>query len=200
MTLSLKNLSGPKGAVSLGAFLLVGAGLLQPRFSQAPDPGIRFVDVYEVIQSSKVFRDGLTRIKAYGEKKKKELKSLQEEIKKKRAIRQTLKPGTAEFDQATMEVALLEDRSKIIQEMAKGWMDREQVNIQNYVYKLLRKAVEHYAAANHLKAVFMINEFRRKKQEQDPPRVVLRDNFLRSVIWYDPSLNISEEIVKMLNQ
>lgn len=200
MSFSKNVLSSPKGVVSLGAFLLVGAGVLQPGLSTSPDPGIRFVDVKEVIQSAKVFRDGLARIKAYGDKKNAELKALKDEIKKKRALRQTLNPETAEFDQATMEIAFLEDRGKIIQEMAKNWMGRENVKIQNYVYNLLRRAVAEYARANHLKGVLAVNEFQPRKKNSDPPRVVLQDNFLRNVLWADPAFNITPEIIKMINR
>ncbi len=200
MSLAKKALSSPKGAVSLGAFLLVGAGILQPRFSSAPDPGFRFVDVEEVMQSSKVFRDGLLRIKNYSKAKKKELDDLGKEIKKKRAMRQTLNPGTEEYEKASMEIAILEDKGKIIQEMAKRWMDRENVKIQNYVYKLIRRAVANYAATNHLRGVLALKEFKPKDVRWTPPGQTLRDNVLRSVLWSDPSLNITQEIIKMINQ
>ncbi len=197
----LKNAArSPKGVVSLGAFLLVGAGILQPRFSSSPDPGFRFVDIQQVIQSSKVFRDGLLRIKDYSAKKEAELKALREEIKKKRAVRQTLNPGTGEFEKASMEIAFLEDKGKIIQEMAKRWMDRETVKVQNFVYKLARKAVASYATANHLRGVLVINEFKPKDPRGVSPGLTLRDNVIRSVLWSDPSLNITPEIIKMINQ
>ncbi|GEM_PF-6959111 len=200
MSLVKKAVSSPKGAVSLGAFLLVGAGILQPRFSSGPDPGIRFVDVEEVMQSSKVFRDGLVRIKDYSTKKKKELDALSREIKKKRALRQTLNPGTEEYEKASMEIAILQDKGKIIQEMEKRWVDRETVKVQNYVYKLVRKAVANYAAANRLRAVLALKEFKPKDVRWTPPGLTLRNNVLRNVLWADPSLNITQEIIKMINQ
>ena len=200
MSLVKDVFSSPKGAVSLGAFLLVGAGILQPRFSSAPDPGFRFVDVDEVMQSAKVFRDGLLRIKDYSAKKKKELETLSREIKKKRAMRQTLNPGTEEYEKVSVEIAFLEDKGKILQEMAKRWMDRENVKLQNYVYKLIRKAVDAYASANHLRAVLALKEFKPKGRRGKPPGLTLQDNVLRSVLWADPTLNVTSEIIKMVNQ
>ncbi len=199
MSISMKSLAGPRGVLSLGACLLVGAGLFQPRFNSTPDPGLRFVDVDQVMGASKVFKDGLERITAYQKKKKKELSALEEEIKKKRALRQTLNPGTAEFDQVSVDVALLEDKGKILQNMVKAWTDREVVKLQNYVYDLIRKAVREYAKANHLRAVLAIKEYW-PKDRRKIPRITLQDNSMRKVLWSDPSLNITREILKMVNQ
>ena len=65
------------------------------------------------------------------------------------------------------------------------------------VYKEVRREAEAVARARNLKAVFMVADAKISGRTRDQ---VSSEILVRSVLWFDPSLDLTAELLRRLNK
>lgn len=192
--------SRPAGLVALGGLLVIGTGTLVAAGLQAEaDPGIRFVDVEKVMVQARPYLERMQKLREEAKRVEEGLNALHEEFKAKGLQRKNFKEGSVDFDQITMELLLLEDKIKFMHTKAEERTKRQHQQLINHVYDLVREAVRAYGQQHKLRGIQVINEFEPAPDEPLPLSVQERKNVLRNVLYFDPSLEITEEILKLVN-
>jgi Skp family chaperone for outer membrane proteins len=85
----------------------------------------------------------------------------------------------------------LSEKSAIIQ------LEQDLVNHMKKVYKEVRREVEAVARERNLKAVFMVADAKISGRTREQ---VSSEILVRSVLWFDPSLDLTAELLRRLNK
>ncbi len=183
-----------------GVLAVLGGGVFFSGNLQPPQyQSIRFVDVNEVMYNSKEYQLGLKKIKERISEIRKEVEEEKKKLDQGRSEIRNLKPGTTEYENKILELRLIETRLKYLQEKGSSMFSRDNVKLQNYIYDRIRDAVKTFALGHRLKAVFIIREYKPKGVKDFSIRETQQENVLREVLWHDPQLDISKEIIRMIN-
>ena len=201
----MSSSSRTAGVLALFSFVLGGVGILAllaaGRPAQAPvDAGIRFVDMHRVLVNSVFFKAKFKGIEEEYTRRTKEMKALADRFDQKRKELKDMVPGMAETEKLGLEMAQLKARLEFMDKLRKRRLQRDEKRLEKMVYEMLRSTVSVYAKNKGLQAVLMIDEARGKTSKKQRLEQVLESNLLRGVLWHNPALDVTDAIIKMLNQ
>lgn len=180
----------------LGVFSLAG---FANRSAAPEDPSqYRFVDISEVATKY--------------DKAKKDLESLQkafmpqigdlqrrvEELGKKKRELAPLDRNSQEYYQKSVELEIEELKLKRDQDYLLADRDKKKLQLLLSVYDDIQQTVKKFAEANQLKAVFVVQRDLKVDNEDDLKEKYRMLSF-RQVIYREPSLDVTDQIVKILN-
>ena len=185
----------------LGILALLAAG----RPAQAPvDAGIRFVDMHKVMVESKFFNDKAEGIKTFLTQREKEMQALSEQFNKKRNELREMEPGTALAEQTGLELSQLKDKMEFLSKTTKSRVRRDENQLEVAVYQMVRRTVAAYAQNKGLQAVYLVDEERLRELVRQGRKgrasLIRESNNLRGVLWHNPALEVTDDIIKLINQ
>lgn len=163
------------------------------------DPlGIRFVDINEVVTSyEKAKKDQESMQKAFLPQVA-ELQRREEELGKKKRELAPLDRGSEEYYQKGVELEIEQLKFKRDGDKLLAEREKKRVQLLLAAYEDIRAAVKKYAEANGLRAVFVVQKDLKDAAEEDLKEKSLKATW-RQVLYYEPSLDVTVQIVKILN-
>lgn len=176
--------------VFLGMILLIGA-------TYESGSEIRFVDVSEVMNNYEKAKKNQEDLQKGFAPQVAEMQRRSDDYYKKQKELSPLDQNSKEYYQKAVELEVEQVKLKRDGEFLRRDMDKKRA--QNIVtsYDEIRDAIKKYAEANQLKAVLYIQKDSNHGDED------LKDKFdllrQRQVLFADPSLDVTQQIIKILN-
>ena len=190
----------PIHIVLICALICLGTGLFMAASApiQAPvDAGIRYVDMHKVMVNSKFFKDRLTIIRDRMKAANTQLEALKDEYEKGKAALKDMLPGSKEITAAGEALMILEARMEYIRKVTRANSNRDQSQLEVAVYKQVRQKIADYAKIKGYSAILQVDEERHKDRKVNSERANMA-NSLRSVLWFNPLLDVTDDIIKLV--
>jgi Skp family chaperone for outer membrane proteins len=183
--------------VAIGAAVFGGLFLVQaPRSESGPELKIGFVDIFKVRSLSKKH---VALVKELNEEKKRLADRL---IQGKKDIEKRVREELPLYEKRTPEAEKLETELelkayslKLEEKRLMGQMNRKHLDLLESYVRDLSEAVRSYGKKNGFAAIFL----RKIVPEVSEVRDVINVNNLW-VLYHDEALDVTDEIVKVLNQ
>ncbi len=186
-------------ATVLLCVLAFGALIPMPAFSQVSTefPPYRFVDINEVVASYEKAKKEQDLHQKSSAAQLAEFQRREDELAKKKRELAPLNRNSQEYAQKAMELEI--EQLKLQREGDFFFKERDKKRLQLLIaaYDDIRAAVKKYAEANGLKAVFVVQKDLGHEEEELQERSMKIS--LRQVLYYDSSLDVTGQIIKLLN-
>lgn len=174
-------------------------------FSLAPLQGdgpiggdTRFVDINEVIRNyEKAKREQESLQKSFAPQVA-EFQKREEDLARKKKELAPLDRSSQEFFQKSTEIELEQMKIQREGEFLVRERDRKRAQMLVGAYEDIRGAVKKFAEANKLRAVLSVQKDLTADMDEDLKEKLTKINF-RQVLYYDASLDVTPQIVKILN-
>ncbi|MEX2168013.1 MAG: OmpH family outer membrane protein [Pirellulales bacterium] len=187
-------------AAALAACVLIGSWTAStqaqnPAGANAPKHGIAVVDVGYIFKEHGRFRATMDGMKKEMESIEEQLKTERARVEQKEKLRDGFNPGTPEFKQADEEVTRMKaDFNVHMTNLRKDFLDREATTYFE-TYTEVNNAVTYYCQRNNIVLVLRFNG--------EPVNPTRRENVLQEInkpIVYQNNIDITPDILAILNR
>jgi len=183
--------------VAIGAAVFGGLFLVQtPRSESGPEIKIGFVNLFKVRSLSKKHA-GLIR-KLDAEKKRMETKIREDKMRIQKRAREELplyERGTPEAETLERELLIEEYRIKIEEKSTEAKLRRQHMKLADGYVQDLQKVVGDYGRKNGYTVILLCRDTFRVNDTQD---LISVNSWW--VLYHDAALDVTDEIVKIMNQ
>lgn len=176
---------------------LCGAPLATPTASAADAaPKIAVLRLEEVLRQSKVYAAGMETWKKQQAEAQTAIAAIDEQLKRLDGQLQVLKPDAENYGKYQEELETLKLKKKMSYERARGELERRQVALVKDAYKQMRSALANFSQERGIMLVHLAPD-----PELGAPSFneVQLELGLKSVLYYDPSLDITDSFIQYLN-
>lgn len=185
-----------RGSFGAGVALLLAA-VLAPRPSDPGGPAIAVCDLTRVLEEGKPFVEARERIRKWiDEQKRTNLEVRRDALKKREAELDLFEPGSEEHRR--LEEQLAHERLSFEQELQR--LERERtarvIGAQRDAWRLAREAI---AKAAGERGVRLVLHRRPAELGGETEEQVSAEIWSRDVLWHDPSLDITGDVLRILD-
>lgn len=191
---------------SLLAVALATVGLFmatRPVISQdaaattAPAPHqIGLIDMAHIFKNYEKFKDQTAGLQKLAEEAEAKAQAMMEKGRKGQEQLQTLSPGTPEYTQIEAELIKLKTELETFRQVEQQKIVRQQADVYKTIYLEVQEVVNRYAS--YYKYTLVIRFNRADVAEAGNPNAIIQ-NMNRQVVYYQPQDDITEPILKHLN-
>ncbi len=179
----------------LAVGLTTSTALAQQGPPQQATAGIALLDVSRVFKEHVRFKAEMNGIKAEAQTEEGKIKQRAEELQQRVELLKTYTPGSPDYKRLEEELTKFQSDMKVdIQLQRKEFLQRE-AKVVHRVYREIQQEVGYFAGRYGVGAVL---QFSNETAASEQPEQVFR-NIGKSVIWFAPHLDITNDIIGALN-
>ncbi len=179
----------------LAVGLTTSTALAQQGPPQQAPAGIALLDVSRVFKEHVRFKAEMNGIKAEAQTEEGKIKQRAEELQQRVEVLKTYTPGSPDYKRLEEELTKLRSDMQVdIQLQRKEFLQRE-AKVVHRVYREIQQEVEYFASRYGVAAVL---QFSNENANSEQPEQVFR-NIAKSVVWFAPHLDITNDIIGALN-
>lgn len=187
--------------LALGIFAMIGAG---SQFATSAPLGfqgdeIRFVDINEAVKGYEKASKNNEEFKKAFSLQYADMQRREEELVKKQKELAPLDRNSTEYFQKARDLELEQMKLKRDGEYLIRERDRKRIQLLLSAYDEIRTAIKKYSEANRLKAVFLVEREMGLDGVEEDLNEKSSQAFRRQVLYYDPALDVTPQIIKILN-
>ncbi|MEX2287707.1 MAG: OmpH family outer membrane protein [Planctomycetaceae bacterium] len=194
-----------KVTILAAAFMIVAGASFVATFAQGEGAAstesaphkIGLIDMAHIFKEYAKFKNLREELKVEIGKSDSQAKEMAESLKKLQAEMQTFQAGSPEFIEAESKLAKESSNFEAFRKLAQRDFLRKESQIYKTIYLEVTDMVEKYATHYHYTLVMRFNR-EEVGSAEDPPEVIKSMN--RQVVYYRPQDDITEPILKFLNQ
>jgi len=180
------------------AAILLGMGFVGRADQPAAVPTrLAVIDMVRVFNNYQKTLDQQQQLKRQGERIRDEEQKRKRAIEKAKLDMDAFKPGTPEYNQASEKVLKMSVELRAFQELMLQKIANNQKLWTEAIYKEITDAVATYAKSHGLSVVLYLDEFDIKS---NTTKELLEKIRQKKVIYHDSRLDISQDILNMLNE
>jgi len=183
------------------AAIVLSAGLTaSPALGQGSAPqasaGIALLDVSRVFKEHARFNSEMNSMKAEVQAAEASMKQKADELQQRVEQLKELAPGSPDYKQLEEYVANERARMQVDVQLQRKEFLQKEAKIYHMVYREVQQEVEYFANRYGISAVL---RFSNEQANVEQPDEVLRD-INKSVVWFAPHLDITNDILRALNK
>jgi Skp family chaperone for outer membrane proteins len=160
-------------------------------------PGVRIIDLKKIFDNYERFKDETSNLKNEVQAREEQLKGLRDEMKKLDEIRKDQKPGSNEAKEIETRMVRLDSEHRSQLTLGKKEFLEKEAKIYYNVYREVLDEVKLYCRYEGVSLVLRFNNEAAPTAE-DPQGVLKELN--KSVVHYDPAIDITTPILAELNR
>jgi Skp family chaperone for outer membrane proteins len=189
-------------AVLAAIGLLAGLGYCGVTMAQAPAaqpagaPRMALLDVGRIFKSHQRFKSAMEDMKRDVEEAERRVKAERERIAKLAESMQQFHKGTQDYNDMERELAKAQADLQVQVSLQKNQFLQREAKTYHDVYQEIWQATDYFCKQNRID---MVLRFNGDKADVDRPDSVL-SQINRPVVWYDPGLDITDQILADLNR
>ena len=167
-----------------------------PAAPPAAGPRMALLDVSRIFKSHQRFKGMMDDMKADVERAEAQVKSERERITKLAEHLQELNKGTTDYNDMEKELAKRQADLAVQVQLQKNEFLQREAKIYHNVYQEIWQATDYFCKTNRID---MVLRFNGEAVDVNRPDSVLT-YINKPVVWYDPGLDITEQILQELNR
>jgi Skp family chaperone for outer membrane proteins len=178
---------------------LLGLGVVASQETGVAAARIAFVDLQSALEGSQKAKDRQEKLRRDLAPQLGEFNRIKADLERRDRELQALDPSTLTYHEARLDLATAAMRFEENQKRFLRDSERKKEEILVEAYREIRAAVAEIAAARGLAAVFSLDEEEAAREggEAAPSLQLIRR---RNVHYFDPSLDVTAEVVRLLNR
>ena len=182
-------------AVVLIAVLTASPALAQRGAPQQAPGSIALLDVSRIFKEHARFNAEMTNMKAEVQAAEASMKQQAAGLQQRMELLEEMAPGSPDYKREEEGIAQLRAKMQVDVQLQRKEFLQKEAKIYHMVYSEIQQEVEYFAGRYNISAVL---RFSNDQANVEQPDEVLRD-INKSVVYFDPRLDITNDILRALN-